>query len=205
MRGFALSLVGVSLMAACGGRAAAPRSPAPPEPADGQIQTEALGFVLPAGVRAYRLTESYAVEGHPRDRGFRYADGSPTRVSVFLRPADSTSAIAEPRQVVATEGPLFTETLPIGVQRGWYDAYTVAFAHVDSLDVDGRMLFSHVTAAPTRRGNQISVEFQYLYLVGTRFLKVRATVPAAGWENTDVPLFAKELATVLARQLPPSP
>jgi hypothetical protein len=32
-------------------------------------------------------------------------------------------------------------------------------------------------------------------------VKVRASVPAEGWQNTDVPHFAHELAALLARQL----
>lgn len=196
----AILTVGLATIGACGPRSGVGPSTTQPPPAAGSLETKALGFELPASVRSYRLTESYPVEGHPRDRGFRYSDGSRTRVSVFVYPADSAVAVAEPRRAVASEGPLFSESLPVGVQRGWYDAYNVAFAHADSLEVDGQLVFGHVTAAPTKSDGRVNVEFQYLYLVGTRFVKVRATVPAEGWRNTDVPLLAKELAAMLTRQ-----
>jgi hypothetical protein len=120
---------------------------------------------------------------------------------VFLYPADSAAAVREPQQVVEQEGQLFLESLPIGVQRGWYDSYSIAFSEPDSLDVDGRLLVGRSTAAATKGAGRITVQLQYLYLLGTRFVKVRASVPAEGWQNTDVPRFAHELATILARQL----
>lgn len=201
MSRLAILAVSVATLAACGPKQNLTSGAAPSTPAAKSPDASARGLVLPASVRRYRLTESYPVEGERDDRGFRYSDGSSTRVSVFVYRADSTAALAQPRQVVAQEGPLFSETLPIGVQRGWYEAYNIAFAHADSLDVDGQLVFGHVTAAGTRRAGQVQVEFQYLYLVGTRFVKTRASVPAETWQNTDVPLFAHELIAVLARQL----
>ena len=192
--------VSLASLGACAPRPNIASSTAPPAPAATPLDVSTLGFVLPASVRSYRLTESYPIEGYPQHRGFRYTDESPTRVSVFVYPADSAAAVAEPRHAVAQEGPLFSESLPIGVQRGRYDTYNIAFSHADSLEVDGQLVFGHVTAAPTKRAGRVSVEFQYLYLVGTRFVKVRASVPAEGWQNTDVPLFAQELTAVLARQ-----
>lgn len=197
----AILTVSLASLAACGPRPGVGSSTTQPVSAAAPLETRVLGFELPASVRSYRLIESYPVEGFPQHRGFRYGDGSRTRVSVFVYPADSAIAVAEPRQTVAQEGPLFAESLPVGVQRGRYDAYNVAFAHADSLEVDGQLVFGHVTAAPTKTAGRVNVEFQYLYLVGTRFVKVRATVPAAGWQDTDVPLFAKELAATLTRQL----
>ena len=202
MKRFAILSLSLASLGACAAHPGTGRSStAPSASAPTAIDANVLGFVLPTTVRSYRLTESYPIEGHPQDRGFRYTDGSATRVSVFVYPADSAAAIAEPRKVVAQEGPLFSESLPIGVRRGWYDAYNIAFAHADSLDVAGQLVFGHVTAAPTKRAGRVNVEFQYLYLVGTRFVKVRASVPAEGWQNTDIPLFAQELIGVLTLQL----
>lgn len=201
MRRVAILAVSLASLGACAPRPNVGSSTAPSAPAARPLDVRTLGFVLPDSVRSYRLTESYPVEGYAQHRGFRYTDGSPTRVSVFVYPADSAAALAEPRRVVAHEGPLFSESLPIGVQRGRYDAYNIAFSHADSLEVDGRLVFGHVTAAPTKRAGRVIVEFQYLYLVGTQFVKVRASVPAEGWQNTDIPLFAQQLTAVLTRQL----
>ena len=48
------------------------------------------------------------------------------------------------------------------------------------------------------RQGHVHVELQYLYLVWGQLRKVSATVPQATWQQTDVPLFAKGLATTLA-------
>jgi hypothetical protein len=40
---------------------------------------------------------------------------------------------------------------------------------------------------------------QYLYLIGGKFVKVRATIPEPGWQQTQVPSFARELALRMAR------
>jgi hypothetical protein len=76
----------------------------------------------------------------------------------------------------------------------------VAFSDPDSVQVDGRVLHGHATAAVTKKAGRVSVELQYLYLLGDTFVKVRGTVPADNWEKTDVPNFARQLAALLARQ-----
>lgn len=203
MTRFAIAALLVAAVCACGPspRVGAAPTPGRPESTASGPGATAHGLTFPTRVLRYALTETNAVEGHPQDKAFRYSDGSRTRVSVFFYPTDSAGAVRDPRQAVANEGQLFEQSLPIGVQRGWYDSYRTAFSDPDSLTVDGRLVLGHTTGAATKRGAQVSVELQYLYLLGTRFLKVRASVPAQGWQNTDVPTFARELATVLARQV----
>ena len=161
----------------------------------------AHGVRFPSTVRAYALKESNPVRGDSMATMFRYSDGSATRVSVFFYLADSVAPAADARALVAQTGQSFLETLPIGVQRGWYDSYTTAFSDPDSVTVDGRLLLGNATAAATKKDGSVHVELQYVYLIGPRLLKVRASVPAEGWEKTDIPRFARELAWVVGRQL----
>jgi hypothetical protein len=158
------------------------------------------GVRFPSKVRAYDLKESNPIRGDPEGTMLRYSDGSATRVSVFFYLADSTPA-PDPRTLVAQTGESFLESLPIGVQRGWYDSYTTAFSDPDSVLVGDRLLVGNATAAATKKGGSMHVELQYVYLIGPRLVKVRASVPAEGWERTDIPRFARELASVIALQL----
>jgi hypothetical protein len=181
--------------------AGAASTPAPADSAAARSGAIAYGLVFPAQLHRYALTETSEVKARPADKIFRYSDGSETRVTVFFYLADSVAAARDPQQVVAQEGQLFLESLPLSVQRGWIESYSTALARSDSLSVDGRVVRGHVTTVTAKQARRNTMELQYVYLVGPRFVKVRASVPAESWPNTDVPRFAQDLATLLARQL----
>ena len=97
------------------------------------------------------------------------------------------------------EGVKFRAVQPILVQRRMIDAYEPAFMKTDTLTIGGRVINEHATAIVTRSRGRVSVDFQYLYLVAGRFVKVRATVPSEGWQNTDIPVFARMMARHVAQ------
>ena len=103
------------------------------------------------------------------------------------------------------EGKKFAEVQPLLVQRGMIGAYEVAFANTGELIAANRKITEHATAIAVRSRGQVAVEFQYVYLVAGRFLKIRATVPSDGWEKTDVPTFSRDMARLLAGSDPPPP
>jgi hypothetical protein len=132
---------------------------------------------------------------------YRFTNGSRTRVTVFVYPVPADVRVSEsPQDWVTREGEKFPQTFPMGVERGWYEDYRLAFARPDPLTVDTLVIPGYVVAAATRARGEVRVELEYLYLVRDTFTKVRATVPEQGWERTDVPVFAKDLAASLARQ-----
>jgi hypothetical protein len=180
-------------IAACGHGAA---TPSPPTPSTGAQQQG----LVPAQVERYRLTRRDAIEGFPGDTAYHFSDGSATilTVIVFAIPAD-VQVGPDSQSWTAREGKKFMEAQPILAQRRRIDAYEPAFMKTDTLTIGGRVINEHATAVVVRSRGRVVVDFQYLYLVAGRFLKVRATVPSEGWERTDVPIFARAMARHIAQ------
>ncbi|MGH7531614.1 MAG: hypothetical protein ACREMN_14630 [Gemmatimonadales bacterium] len=157
-------------------------------------------LTVPTRVGDYRLTERDTIaQEHGGGHVYRFSDGSATRLTVFVYriPADVQEG-PDSAAWVHRESEKFTRVLPIQVERGVYEAYEVAFAHAEP-DVRGAdTIPGHVVGAGTRRGGEVFVELQYLYLVRGRFVKVRATIPSDRWQETTVPNFAKALVGSIA-------
>ncbi len=151
----------------------------------------------PAQLRGYVLFQVDSLSGG--SVAHRYSHESGTRVTVFIYPAGQTSEVSATESLVQQESEKFILALPVGVQRGWYDNFTVAFSEPDSVQAGNLRISGRGVGAATRKGDRMAIELQYLYLVSGSFIKVRATVPVPGWEDTDVPLFARELAAAVAR------
>lgn len=189
--------VTVSLLAiaACSPRAGAPPSPRPAAAADGP------SLRMPARVGDFELTERAAVEGLPSDSVFRFSDGSATRLSVITYDVgEDVKVEPDSQKWTAAEGEKFRVVQEVRQSRGQIAAYVVAFSDTARVSAGDRALLEHAAGVPVRsRSGTVSVELQYLYLIGGKFVKVRATVPEPGWQQTTVPAFARELARHLAR------
>jgi hypothetical protein len=99
----------------------------------------------------------------------------------------------------AHEAGKFVEVQPILVRQGRIDNYEVVFVDSAAFAAGKRILVERRILVVTRSRGRVNVDFQYLYLVNGRFLKVRATIPSdGGWENSGVPGFARALAERLA-------
>lgn len=154
---------------------------------------------VPTQLGRYRLTSRDGVEGAPNDSAYRYTDGSQTRVTVFVYdiPVD-VQVGADSQSWTPREGKKFEEVQPLLVQRGMLGAYEVAFANTGEITAANHKITEHATAIAVRSHGRVAVDFQYLYLVAGRFLKIRATVPGDAWAKTDVPTFSREMARHLA-------
>jgi len=185
------TVVGVA-MAACSH--AVRTAPAPMHPADSSRTSR-----VPMQVGRYRLTRRDWIRGTQNDSAYHFTDGSPARVTVFLYaiPAD-VQVGPDSQSWTAREGKKFEEVQPLLVQQGVMDMYRLAFANSEHITVGNRAIMEHATAIAVRRSGSVAVDFQYLYLVAGQFLKIRATVPSEGWERTDVPTFAREMARRVA-------
>jgi hypothetical protein len=159
-----------------------------------------LSARIPAQIGTFKLTERAAVRGAPADSLFRYKDGSPTNLSVFIYDADADSQNdADPQLRTVREGEKFKAVQDILMSHGQIVAHQLAFSDTTRLRVGASTILEHAVAMPTRYPNgSITVEMQYLYLIGGKFVKVRATVPEKGWEQAHVPQFARELALHMA-------
>jgi hypothetical protein len=155
---------------------------------------------IPAQIGAFKITERAAVRGAPADSLFRYKDGSPANLSAFIYDVDADRQNdADPQLRTAREGEKFKAVQDILMSRGQIAAYRIAFSDTTRLTVGTGTLLEHAIGLGTRHPNgAITVELQYLYHIGGKFVKVRATVPEKGWEQTQVPQFARELALHMA-------
>ena len=154
---------------------------------------------VPSQVGRYRVTSREGVEGFPNDSAFRFSDGSATRVTVFVYAISPDVQVGPDSQSwTVREGRKFQEVQPIRVQQGQIEAFNLAFANTGEITAANRRITESAMAIAVRLHGRVAVDFQYLYLVAGRFLKVRATVPSEGWERTDVPTFARELARQIA-------
>jgi hypothetical protein len=185
---------------------ASPRAPAsapgqPPSPAATPAGASNLYTRIPAQIGAFKLTERTAVRVAPNDSLFRYSDGSRTILSVFVYDvADDVKSDPDPQKWTAREGEKFRVVQDIRRSRGSIGSYAVAFSDTTRFHAGAGQVLEHSIATPIRFPNgDIAVDMQFLYLIDGKFLKVRATIPGAGWEQTRVPSFARELAIRMAR------
>jgi hypothetical protein len=160
------------------------------------------GIDVPTRVGRYSLKPPDASPGAVSgDTPYRFSDGSQTRVTVFVYAVPPDVRQGEvPQTWVTAEGAKFVQVLQIGVGRGWYDDFRVAYSDPHPVVRDTLSIPGYEVAAATRSRGRVSVELEYLYFVHGSFLKVRATVPERGWTQTDVPRFAEELAVAIATQ-----
>ena len=167
------------------------------EPAP-QPQGQAQG--APENIRGYRLVETAPLAAG-QGTNYRFLSPSGSRVSVFVYEAPADVRQGDSRQAWATaEGRKFETTFPVGIQRGWYDQIHLAFSTPDSAKEGSTVLPGYSVAAAARSRGQNNVEFQYLYLLPNNyFVRVRASVPEGTWTQSDVPLFARELALALSK------
>ncbi|MEX1186227.1 MAG: hypothetical protein WEA80_06530 [Gemmatimonadaceae bacterium] len=156
---------------------------------------------VPAQVGEFKLTERAAVGGAPADSLYRFRDSSRTNLTVFIYEiAADVRVEADSQQWTAREGGKFKEIQDIRVARGQIAEYVLAFSDTTRIAVGEHNILEHRMATPVRfPSGAVAVDMQFLYLVGGKFIKVRATIPEQGWEQTRVPSFARELALRLAR------
>ena len=187
MRILIVLLAGVT--AACG---SAPRPDPAPLPA-------AAGPVMPDSLLNYRLVGRRILGG--RDSVWRYTDGR-AQVSVIRYVIDQDVKVG-PDSVVwlEREGEKFLRVQEILRQQGQIDRFEVRMSKVGA----GPKPPDHEYVAivtNTSRGRQ-TVELQYLYLVGGRWLKIRVTEPEDGATASSAPHFARSLASRVARMTVP--
>lgn len=155
---------------------------------------------VPAQVGEFRLTERASVSGAPGDSLFRFRDSSRTNLTVFIYEIGADVRVEADSQLwTAREGGKFKEIQDIRVARGQIAEYVLAVSDTSRIGIGRYDILEHWMATPVRfPSGAIAVDMQFLYLVGGKFIKVRATIPEQGWEQTRVPSFARELALRLA-------
>lgn len=193
MTRFGFTVAALASIAGCG----SPNPTVAPTPAAPVASAPANFYArIPGQIAAYRLTERATVTGMPSDSLFRFSDGSRTTVTVIIYTiSDDVKVDADSQKWTAREGDKFKEVQRIRASRGQIADFVVAFADTSREKVPGFAVLEHWIASPTKYPNgAITIEMQFLYLIGGKFVKVRATVPEQGWQQTTVDDFARELA-----------
>ena len=209
--GTARSRIVAGMLAIFGSLAATAQSPPPPGVDSRQTPLPGTrlpvscfqarhSFTLPDTVVGYVLGKSAPVEGSPESTAYSYENGSTGWITVFIYPRQIRGRSADSRTALTEEGRGLFEMLPVGVQRGRWDDYVESHSAPDSVMVNGGVTLGNETAAVTKLRGAVSVQMQYVYLLGSHFVKVRATVPSDDWEKSGVPAFASALIARLAAQ-----
>jgi len=196
-------ILGIGLLgiAACGSGSRTPATTAVAA-APAPVHTVRPYSRIPAEIGAFKLTERAVVRGAPRDSIYRYKDGSPTLLSVIIYNISESSKVdADSLKWTAREGALFAQVEEIQRQRGVLTGYQVVFSDSTRFRVGPRLLLEHQIAAAVRFANgRVAVELQNLYLIDGKYVKIRATVPAEGWEHNEAMGFGRKLAIIVAQE-----
>jgi len=119
-----------------------------------------------------------------------------TSLTVYFYARDSTLRNLGATEALIQETGRFKQVLEIERQRGRWDAYEIAFDGPDSVKVSDTVLPGRQVAVVIRRGKAAYVSLFYLYAVGNEWIEVRGTVPVPGWQNTDIPVFARQVSAM---------
>ena len=158
--------------------------------------TTAPKTAFPDTLEGFRFTATDSIP--VRDGGgrlYRYSGRPGEYLTVFVYPIpEDVKAAPDSVQWVVMEGRKFGLVMPVQVQRGRYDAYEIAFENPHPVVAGRDTIPGFVAGVATRTRGAVELQMEYLYLVHGRFLKIRATMPEKGWQETRVALFAEELA-----------
>ncbi len=155
-------------------------------------------LTVPTELNGYRVMGTKVFEDSANGTSYSFSNGSSDRVTLFVYPVRAESRLGnDPRDWVAAEAKRFKALFPAGVQRGWWQSYVMAFDHADSVAVAGQQIPGYLVAGATRRGDVINVELEYVFGICDRFVKMRATLASATWQESPFPTFAKDLAAYL--------
>ena len=180
--------------------AAACRPPgAPPGAAARTPERVPLERRVPTALGAYRRGDR---EPLPRGAGtaFRFRDTSAVHLTVVLYApdADALARYPTPPALLADEDGKFARTMELQVQRRAIASYRLLVTRPDSVLAGTRMVPGHMSAASRAYRSQPVVDLQYLYLVDSTFVKVRATLPQASWPRRDLRAAVEQLVAALA-------
>ena len=156
---------------------------------------------IPDSVGSYRLTQRSVVRGVPTDSLFRFSNGSRTIVTVLVYDISSDVKVEPDSQKwTFREGEKFKLVQQIRRDRGDISEFTEPLSDSTRMTIGSRQLLEHSIVIPTRYNNgAVTVEYQILYLIDGKFLKVRATIAADDFRKSTVREFSKNLARIVGQ------
>ncbi|SRR6266508_40135 len=150
-------------------------------------------FQVPAVVPGARLKDS-AFVGDAMT--YRYEGRGITGLDEYVWPLEISAADSAQRDsLLLVEIEKFKQTIPLGVERGWYETFQIAFDAPHPVALASDSLPGYVVAFVFMRRREPFTSFFYIYAVRGMYLKIRLTVPGKNW-NTNRAL---DLPAVLVR------
>jgi hypothetical protein len=136
-------------------------------------------FAMPAKIGDVRLRDSSFIA---EAMAYRYAGRRITGFDIYVWPLPAESLDAAARDtLLQIEVTKFKEAAPLGLERGWYDDYKIAFDAPHPIALDGDSLPGYVVALVFARRGQRFASFFYIYVVQGMYFKIRLTVPGDDW------------------------
>lgn len=145
-------------------------------------------------------------------RAFRYG-GEKQRFDVYIYPIGSEEPGSAPGDVLLAQTQGYLQTLPVGVERGWYRDFRIMTDEAHDVDAGGESIPGRLAAVTLLIGGGSHVSFFYVFLLEGQLVKVRTTLPLPlAAENRGTEFNAALLAalrstatTVPAATPPPAP
>jgi hypothetical protein len=138
-------------------------------------------FSPPARIAGMVLTDTARIDDAVV---FTYEGQGISRLDVFMYASPvRTGTSQQQRDAILGEVQAFKRSLPIGVSRGWYDRYKVAFDTERPFTFNGLAIPGFLVATVLARGDQAYVSILSIHdLMGT-IVKFRITMPEERWET----------------------
>lgn len=136
-------------------------------------------FEMPATIGDARLRDSTFIADA---MAYRYQGKRITGFDIYVWPLPADSLDATVRDsLLRLEVANFKEAAPIGLERGWYEDYKIAFDAPHPVPVDRDSLPGYVVAMVFAREGQRFASFFYIYAIQGMYFKIRLTVPGDDW------------------------
>jgi len=138
-------------------------------------------FRVPREVGSARLKDSAFVGDA---WAYHYEGREITGLDEYVWPLDIASADSTQRDsLLIVEVNKFKQTIPIGVERRWYESFQIAFDAPHPVAVGGDSVPGYVVAFVFLRRREPFSSFFYIYAVQGMYLKIRLTVPGKNWNT----------------------
>jgi hypothetical protein len=138
-------------------------------------------FQVPLVVNGARLKDSAFVGDA---MAYRYEGRGITGLDEYVWPLEIAPAdSAQPDSLLQVEVGKFKQTIPLGVERGWYDNFQIAFDALHPVALASDSLPGYVVALVFMRRREPFTSFFYIYAVQGMYLKIRLTVPGKNWNT----------------------
>jgi tetratricopeptide (TPR) repeat protein len=153
-------------------------------------------LIPPAEIDQFRLVVRDTVANTPH---YKYEGPNIVGLDVFVWEATDTNAAALERELEQQVAD-YQLTLPVGVERGWYESYEVGFAEPKPVTVLDGIVSGHVVAVGLHERGEVNLSFFYVYAVRGHFVKVRLTIPGTDWTENEALDFPEAVVRYLANK-----